>query len=55
MSITEAGLELLLKKLNDQITSTVESLKDSEISIMTNKIPNFHTMIEFRQVRDQFL
>ena len=55
MNITEAGLELLLKKLNDQITSTVESLKDSEISIMTNKIPNFHTMIEFRQVRDQFL
>ena len=55
MSITEAGLELLLKKLQDQILSTVGSLNDTEISLMYDKIPHFHTMIEFRQIRDQFL
>ncbi|OHT13900.1 hypothetical protein TRFO_15776 [Tritrichomonas foetus] len=55
MESTESGLELLLKRLHDIIESKIESLSYKEISTMSSKIPNFRSMLEFRQIRDKFL
>ncbi|OHT10147.1 hypothetical protein TRFO_20703 [Tritrichomonas foetus] len=55
MDLTEAGLELLVKQLKELIEPRVASLTYDEISTISTKIPTFQTMLDFREIRDQFL
>ena len=55
MELTEAGMELLVKKLNGVIETELSKLSPLEISASANKIPNSKTMLDYRAERDDFL
>lgn len=55
MDDTEATLELLVKKLRCLIEEKVTTLSPAEISLVSNQIPDYHSVLEFRSLRDKFL
>lgn len=55
MDSTEASIELLIKQLNHYVEERVESLSIDEISSLSDQIPHYKTMLEFREIRDKFL
>jgi hypothetical protein len=55
MDLTEAGLELLVKRLRALIEVTVQGMNPAEVSLVSGKVPAYRPMLEFREIRDRFL
>lgn len=55
MQETEAGLELLVKTLRGLVESKIKGLSPAEISLISDRIPSYKSILEFRAVRDKFV
>ncbi|EAX98088.1 hypothetical protein TVAG_415120 [Trichomonas vaginalis G3] len=55
MEYSEAGLELLVKKLNGVIEAQLSKLSPFEIVALQKKIPEIKSMLDYRSKRDSFL
>ena len=55
MEITEQSLEKLIKKERALIESKIAALNPTEIAIASNKIPATLTMLEYRDIRNDFI
>ena len=55
MQDTEASLEILVKTLRGLIESKLEGLSAAEVSLVSDKVPSYKSMLEFRALRDKFV
>lgn len=55
MDFGETGLELLIKKLKDNIDAKLSSLSASDISLIPDNFPEFKTNQELRDIRESIL
>ena len=55
MEDTEASLELLVKNLRCSIEEKMNKISPAEVSLVSDEIPDYHSVLEFRDLRNKFL